>query len=165
MFGLAGVLLTGTHRPAPAALPPPVPVTPQAPTAPVPLTPAERARCPEPAVACVDLAGHTAWLQREGRVVLGPVLALPGTDTGLRPPGPESSATPVGSFHVQRKLEHDVSEEFHEPMPHAVYFAPGGIAFHEGSLTTSSNGCLHLDPLASTAFYRDLRIGDAVTLF
>lgn len=30
------------------------------------------------------------------------------------------------------------------PMPYSVFFAPGGIAFHEGSLTEDSHGCVRL---------------------
>jgi lipoprotein-anchoring transpeptidase ErfK/SrfK len=90
---------------------------------------------------------------------------LPGADTFKRAPGPDSSATPTGSFHVLRKDKDGYSTEFHEPMNHAVYFAPGGIAFHEGSLTTSSNGCIHLSAEDATTFFDTLRIGDGVTVF
>ncbi|NMO91985.1 L,D-transpeptidase [Actinomycetospora sp. TBRC 11914] len=129
------------------------------------MTQAELARCPAESVACVDLAAHTAWLQRDGEVLTGPVEMLPGADTFKRPPGPDSSATPTGSFHVLRKDKDGYSTEFHEPMNHAVYFAPGGIAFHEGSLTTSSNGCIHLSAADATTFFDTLRIGDGVTVF
>jgi hypothetical protein len=162
LFGSSG-------RPPPAnaaiVLPPvPAPVTPTVPV-PQPLTDARRARCPATSVACVDLVAHEAWLQRDGRIVLAPVPILPGAETGLRPAGPTSSATPVGTFRVQRKKADEFSEEFHEPMPHAVYFAPGGIAFHEGSLSETSNGCVHLDPVAARLVFDDLRVGDRVTVW
>ena len=155
---------------APAPAPPqPLPaapvVEPAAPTGPVALTPAELARCPATSVACVDLAGRTAWLQRDGRPVTGPLEMLPGADTFRRPPGPDSSATPAGTFHVLRKERDGFSTEFHEPMNHAVYFAPGGIAFHEGSLTASSNGCIHLSAADAGMFFDALRIGDGVSTF
>jgi hypothetical protein len=140
----------------PVAAPPPAPVA---------LTSEELARCPATSVACVDLAQRTAWLQRDGKVLTGPVLMLPGADTFRLPPGPTSSATPAGTFHVLRKDKDGYSTEFDEPMHHAVYFAPGGIAFHEGSLTASSNGCIHLSALDATTFYDQLRIGDGVTTF
>jgi lipoprotein-anchoring transpeptidase ErfK/SrfK len=150
---------------APAPLPAAPVVEPEAPAGPVALTPAELARCPATSVACVDLAGHTAWLQRDGKVLTGPVEMLPGADTFRRQPGPDSSATPAGTFHVLRKERNGFSTEFHEPMNHAVYFAPGGIAFHEGSLTTSSNGCIHLSATDAGTFFDALRIGDGVTTF
>ncbi|HEY2191781.1 MAG TPA: L,D-transpeptidase [Actinomycetospora sp.] len=137
----------------------------ETPGEPAELTPAELAKCPAPAVACVDLAEHTAWLQRDGKVLGGPVEMLPGADTFKRAPGPHSSATPTGEFHVLRKDKDGYSTEFHEPMNHAVYFAPGGIAFHEGSLSTSSNGCVHLSAQDATTFFDTLRIGDGVTVF
>ncbi len=157
----------GKAGPAPAAAAPAPPAVhpAAAPTGPVALTQAELARCPEASVACVDLAAHTAWLQRDGTVLGGPVEMLPGADTFRKPPGPNSSATPTGSFHVLRKDKDGYSTEYDEPMNHAVYFAPGGIAFHEGSLTTSSNGCIHLSPVDATRFFDTLRIGDAVTIF
>ena len=140
-------------------------VEPEAPEGPVALTPSELARCPATSVACVDLAGHTAWLQRDGRPLTGPLEMLPGADTFHRPPGPDSSATPAGTFHVLRKERNGFRAEFHEPMNHAVYFAPGGIAFHEGSLTTTSNGCIHLSAADAATFFDTLRTGDGVTTF
>jgi hypothetical protein len=161
----AAAAAPGPAAPAPGAFPAAPVVEPEAPAGPVALTPAELARCPATSVACVDLAGHTAWLQRDGKAVTGPLEMLPGADTFRRPPGPNSSATPAGTFHVLRKERNGYSTEFHEPMNHAVYFAPGGIAFHEGSLTTSSNGCIHLSAADATAFFDALRIGDGVTTF
>ena len=38
-----------------------------------------------------------------------------------------------------------MSTEYDEPMPYAVFFAPGGVAFHGGSLARPSHGCIHLD--------------------
>ncbi|MDL5154974.1 L,D-transpeptidase [Actinomycetospora termitidis] len=173
-MGTVIALVATTHTavaPAAAAVTA-VPAAPVAPAvaqeprpAPDVVTPAEAARCGATAGACVDLAARTAWLQRDGQVVLGPVPMLPGADTFKRPPGPTSSATPTGAFHVLRKDADGYSSEFDEPMNHAVYFAPGGIAFHEGSLTTSSNGCIHLSAADATAFFDHLRIGDGVTVF
>ncbi len=164
--GGQGTAPPAAAAPAPAAAPADAVVHPAVePTGPAELTPAELARCPATSVACVDLAAHTAWLQHDGKVAAGPVEMLPGADTFKRPPGPNSSATPTGTFHVLRKDRNGYSTEFQEPMNHAVYFAPGGIAFHEGSLTTSSNGCIHLSAADATTFFDDLRIGDGVTVF
>ena len=151
---------------APAAAAAPAAAIRAAPPAPAPVVgPADRARCPATSVACVDLETRTAWLQRDGAVVLGPVPMLAGADTGLRPPGPNSSATPAGRFAVLRKKADEWSTEFDEPMPDAVYFAPGGIAFHEGSLTQSSNGCVHLAAPDARAFFDRLSVGDGVSVF
>jgi len=45
-------------------------------------------------------------------------------------------------------------------MPNSVFFN-GGIAFHTGSLTTLSHGCIHLSAAASEKFY-GLAIGQQV---
>jgi len=104
----------------------------------------DRAACPTSVVACVDTRLQRTWLQRGGSIVYGPVPFLPGDATILAPPGPTSTAIPLGRFAVGRKNADEYSSEFHEPMPNAVYFAPGGIAFHAGSLGESSHGCVHL---------------------
>jgi lipoprotein-anchoring transpeptidase ErfK/SrfK len=60
---------------------------------------------------------------------------------------------------------HYVSTSYGVPIPYAVFFAPGGIAFHAGSLTTSSHGCVHLS-LPSARYYHDhLPIGAEVAVF
>jgi L,D-transpeptidase catalytic domain len=115
--------------------------------------------CPAAAAACVDLTDHMTWLQTDGRISYGPVPMEPG------PPG-TSHQTPRGTFHVQWKAGPDyVSTEYNEPMPYAVFFAPGGIAFHGGSLTEASHGCVHLD-IGNAKYYHDhLPIGAEVVVF
>jgi len=155
---------TGTSPAAPDRRANPVPGT-TAPVVPVvvPETRIEdRDQCPPQFVACVDLRTQRAWLQRGTTVTFGPTPFMPGTQTALAPPGPDSSATPTGAFTVLNKNATQVSTEFNEPMPNAVFFAPGGIAFHQGSLTTSSHGCVHLGPAAAAAFFDQLQIGDPV---
>jgi lipoprotein-anchoring transpeptidase ErfK/SrfK len=50
-------------------------------------------------------------------------------------------------------------------MPWAVFFAPGGIAFHGGSLTTPSHGCVHLTD-ENAYYYNDhLPVGAEVVVF
>ncbi|MGH3237263.1 MAG: L,D-transpeptidase, partial [Streptosporangiaceae bacterium] len=103
------------------------------------LSPRARRSCPAAASACVDLSDHLTWLQSDGRVTYGPVRMEPG------PPG-TPHATPRGTFRVQWKAGANyISTEYDEPMPYAVFFAPGGVAFHGGSLTNASHGCVHLD--------------------
>jgi lipoprotein-anchoring transpeptidase ErfK/SrfK len=50
----------------------------------------------------------------------------------------------------------------HAPMPFSVFFADGGVAFHEGSLQTSSYGCVHLAHDDAVAFFNTLQVGDEV---
>jgi len=115
--------------------------------------------CPAAAAACVDLTDDITWLQTDGRISYGPVQMEPG------PPG-TAHQTPRGTFHVQWKAGANyVSNEYHEPMPYAVFFAPGGIAFHGGSLTKASHGCVHLD-IGSAEYYHDrLPVGAEVVVF
>lgn len=46
-------------------------------------------------------------------------------------------------------------------MPYSVFFN-GGDAFHEGSLSVPSHGCVHLSQTAAAEFYADLQPGDVV---
>ena len=70
--------------------------------------------------------------------------------------------------HLPRPVEgrpNYISTEYDEPMPYAVFFAPGGVAFHGGSLTTPSHGCVHLD-IGSARYYHDhLPVGAEVVVF
>ena len=123
------------------------------------LSPRARSSCPAAATACVDLNHHLTWLQSDGRITYGPVSMEPG------PPGTQQ-ATPRGTFHVQWKAGANyISTEYHVPIPYAVFFAPGGVAFHGGSLTTPSHGCVHLD-IGSARYYHDhLSAGAEVVVF
>ena len=122
-------------------------------------SPRSRSSCPAAATACVDLNDHLTWLQSGGRITYGPVSMEPG------PPGTRQ-ATPRGTFHVQWKAGANyISIEYHVPIPYAVFFAPGGVAFHGGSLTTPSHGCVHLD-IGSARYYHDhLPTGAEVAVF
>ena len=119
------------------------------------LSPGARRSCPPAATACADLSARLTWLQSDGTITYGPVRMEPGLPR-----------TPRGTFHVEWKAgAHYISTEFHEPMPYAVFFAPGGIAFHGGSLTAPSHGCIHLD-IGSARYYDDhLPVGAEVVVF
>lgn len=119
------------------------------------LSPGARRSCPPAASACADLSADLTWLQSDGTITYGPVRMKPGLPR-----------TPRGTFHVQWKAgAHYVSTEFGDPMPYAVFFAPGGIAFHGGSLTKKSHGCIHLD-IDSARYYDDhLPVGAEVVVF
>ena len=142
----------GQAVPAPTAAQP-------VPPSPLTLTALDRESCPAKATACVDLTRHLTWLQSAGRVTFGPVRAEPG------PPG-SAHATPRGAFQVSWKAGATfVSNIYNEPMPWAVFFAPGGIAFHGGSLTTPSHGCVHLTD-ENAHYYNDhLPVGAEVVVF
>jgi hypothetical protein len=112
--------------------------------------------CTVTAEACVDLAHNQAWLIQDGHVVHGAVPITHGA------PGQE---TPAGTFTVQRKdQEHRSAEYNNAPMPYSVFFAPGGIAFHEGSLQKQSAGCVHLSHDDAVAWFDALEVGDEVQI-
>ena len=150
-----------TGRAAAIEVPSPNPrATPDAAAAGTPaLSPRARSSCPAAASACVDLSDHLTWLQSDGRITYGPVPMEPGLPGTPR-------ATPRGTFHVQWKAGANyISVEYDEPMPYAVFFAPGGVAFHGGSLTAPSHGCVHLD-IGSARYYHDhLPVGAEVVVF
>jgi L,D-transpeptidase catalytic domain len=127
---------------------------------PLVITEEDHKDCPAAAVACVDLARHLTWLQNDGKVSFGPVRMEPGK------PGSGPHATPTGTFQVQWKAGPDlISNIYNEPMPWATFFAPGGVAFHGGSLTQWSHGCVHLT-IANAHYYNEhLPIGAEVVVF
>jgi hypothetical protein len=103
--------------------------------------------------ACVSLSQDLAWLMKDGAVEYGPVPTTHGR------PGQE---TPVGSFKVAWKDAVHRSSIYGDDMPHSVFFAAGGVAFHEGSLTEQSHGCVHLSPEAAKVFFDGLPVKAAV---
>ncbi|WP_273661208.1 L,D-transpeptidase [Corynebacterium heidelbergense] len=133
------------RQPAPAPTPAPAP-------APAPPSP-----CPASAHACVDLDGHTSWLQDGGQRSYGPVPISSGS---------ADQPTPRGSFHVVRKVENEVSREFNNaPMPYSVYFTNQGHAFHAGSPSVESAGCIHLNNDSAKKYFDSLNIGDEVFIY
>ena len=108
--------------------------------------------CARAARACVDPATQEAWLVRGGKVIYGPVKVRTGRP-GFR--------TAPGTFHVTFKDRNHVSSVYHTPMPYSVFFN-GGDAFHQGSLTVPSHGCVHLSHAAAVRFYNTLHDGDEV---
>src|SRR5580698_4698104 len=132
-------------------------------TAPAPgslaLTPRDHSACPPAAAACVDLSRHLTWLQSDGKATFGPVRMEPG-------PPRSANATPRGTFTVMWKGGPNVvSNIYNEPMPWAVQFTSGGVAFHGGSLALPSHGCVHLT-MANAHYYNEhLAIGAEVVVF
>jgi hypothetical protein len=140
------------------SLPPKSAATPQAPGS-LALTAGDRGACPPAVAACVDLSRHLTWLQSNGKVTFGPVRMEPG------PPG-SANATPRGRFTVIWKGGPNViSNIYDEPMPWAVQFTSDGVAFHAGSLTLPSHGCVHL-AMANAHYYNEhLAAGAEVVVF
>jgi len=143
---------------APAASDSPRPAARRA-AVPLVLTAADRRHCPATATACVDLTRHITWLQANGKTTFGPVQMEPG-----RPGG--GHETPRGAFRVEWKAGPSyVSNIYHDPMPWATFFAAGGIAFHGGSLTAWSHGCVHLADSNAHYYNEHLPIGARVVVF
>lgn len=109
--------------------------------------------CTVTAKACVDLAGLRAWLIEDGVVRRGPVSIMVGD---------EIDPTPLGTFQVEWKAEAWTSREYLTQMPYSVFFAEGGIAFHEGSQETNSAGCVKLTHDHAMAWFQYLQVGDEV---
>jgi hypothetical protein len=116
-----------------------------------------RAECAPAASACADLSAHVTWLQAGGRITYGPVRMEPGA---------AGDPTPRGVFHVAWKAgPHYISTSYGVPIPYAVFFATGGVAFHQGSLSTSSHGCIHLTMAAARYYNEHLPVGAEVAVF
>ena len=63
---------------------------------------------------------------------------------------------------MQWKAPAYTSREFLVQMPWSVFFADGGIAFHEGDPETFSAGCVKLAEEDAHAFFTYLQVGDPV---
>ncbi len=110
--------------------------------------------CSADAKACVQRSSNTAWLaDGAGNVTYGGVPITVGL-----PKYP----TPLGKFHVQYKDIDHYSKQYNGPMPYSVFFTTSGIAFHQGSLTVQSHGCVHLSREAAQTYYNTLQPGDVV---
>ncbi|WP_370945561.1 L,D-transpeptidase [Amycolatopsis sp. cg5] len=150
---LLGATLTACSPAVSAPLPPAPVVAPAPATTPVSTpAPAPVMPCAATTRACVSLSQRLAWLLEDGQVVYGPVPTMPG--------GP-ADPTPVGTWPVDRKNKVYRSRQYNLPMPNSVFFYPG-VAFHEGSLTEFSHGCLHLSKEDSERFFAALQRGDRV---
>jgi hypothetical protein len=116
--------------------------------------------CSVTARSCVDLESQQAWLIDDGTVARGPVKISSGG---------QGKETPVGhSLRVYRKEKDHRSGEFRlvngqpAPMPWAVFFADGGIAFHAGDATRASAGCVRMALADAQAWFEFLQVGDQV---
>jgi lipoprotein-anchoring transpeptidase ErfK/SrfK len=106
--------------------------------------------------ACIDLSAQRAWLMDgKGHVTYGGASITSGRP-GYR--------TPVGVYRVTWKDIDHWSKEFNGPMPYSVFFTRSGIAFHEGSLSVPSHGCIHLSHAAAVRFFNRLQPGNVVAV-
>lgn len=136
---------------APTAAPPAaVPVRSAAPPQLVPGTP-----CTTTAKACVDLDARKAWLVQDGHILRRAESMMVGD---------EIDPTPKGTFQVEWKAEQWTSREYLTEMPYAVFFAEGGIAFHQGPQDTNSAGCVKLVHDDAVAWFNYLQVGDEVQI-
>ncbi|TDV47058.1 L,D-transpeptidase [Actinophytocola oryzae] len=101
----------------------------------------------------MSLSTKQAWLMTNGVVNLGPV---PITHGGTTNP------TPTGTWPVAWKDQEHTSSIYGDPMPYSVFFAPGGIAFHEGRLDEDSHGCVRLNMADAQTFFNSLPVGALV---
>lgn len=157
---LLGLILSGAVGCATASGTTPLPVAAPLPSPSATITPTTTTTAPPPkppcaitSGACVSLSSQLAWLLRDGQIVHGPV----PTESG----GPEQP-TPVGTFRVAWKDRVHRSSQYGTDMPNSVFFAAGGIAFHAGSLTSPSHGCVHLSDADSAIFFDGLAVGATV---
>lgn len=109
--------------------------------------------CTSSARACVQLATRQTWLIEDGRIAFGPVSMRPGD---------AQDPTPRGTFGVQWKAEKWTSREHLTQMPYSVFFAEGGVAFHQGAMDTPSAGCVKLDEANARHYFDTLQVGDQV---
>jgi lipoprotein-anchoring transpeptidase ErfK/SrfK len=103
----------------------------------------------------VSLSTKQAWLLTGGTIDFGAVPISYG--------GPEHP-TPTGTWPVSWKDEVHTSSIYGDPMPFSVFFAPGGIAFHEGRLGEASHGCIRLDLPSAQTFFTSLTTGQLVQI-
>ena len=111
--------------------------------------------CPAYAKACIDLTNNTTWLQTNGQITAGPFKQIAGR-AGYR--------TPTGSYKVFWKHIDHVSSIYNAPMPYSIFFN-GGVAFHVGSLSVPSHGCIHLSLSVAQLYWNNLSVGDTVYVF
>ena len=63
---------------------------------------------------------------------------------------------------MQWKAKQYTSRQYLVQMPYSVFFADGGVAFHEGRQDTYSGGCVKLGPADAVAWFNYLQVGDEV---
>ena len=125
-------------------------------------TPARQDQCDasEGVTACVDLTSQTAWVVRDGEVVLGPTVVR----TGFR-----GYATPAGTYRINKRDLREWSDPYSVWLPYWQRFV-GGIGFHETTTyihdgALGSHGCVNLLPADAVALWDQLHMGATVRTF
>jgi lipoprotein-anchoring transpeptidase ErfK/SrfK len=150
-----------TPEPSPEPTPEPTAERTASPQASIPVRAAAQPQlvpgtpCTATARACVDLDARRAWLIKDGAVTRTAQSMMIGD---------EIDPTPRGTFQVEWKAEQWTSREYLTQMPYAVFFADGGIAFHEGPQDTNSAGCVKLLHEDAVAWFDYLQVGDEVQI-
>ncbi len=109
--------------------------------------------CPVTVTACVDLKAKITWLQHGSTIFLGPVRMQPGEG---------NKKTPRGTFTINKKAAVYFSHTYGGAMPYSVFWGHDGIAYHEGTLTGFSHGCIHLSMANAKKFFAALHKGERV---
>lgn len=116
--------------------------------------------CTVAAKSCVDLDSQRAWLlDGKGGIVRGPVDVASGGKTEPTPAGYGMRVSLKDQDHVSNE---SFTNGVPDPMPYSVFFAAGGIAFHEGDPENPSGGCVHLSTADAKAWFAYLKLGDEV---
>ncbi|WP_328471581.1 L,D-transpeptidase family protein [Actinoplanes sp. NBC_00393] len=115
---------------------------------------------PQGVTACVDLTTQTAWVVRDGAVVLGPTVVR----TGYR-----GHATPAGEYTINKRTEREWSNPYEVWLPYWQRFV-GGIGFHETTTylhdkARGSHGCVNLLHRDAVTMWEQLEMGAAVHTF
>ena len=125
-------------------------------------TAAEQRKCAPAAgvTACVDLTQQTAWVVRDGKIVVGPTVVR----TGFR-----GHATPAGTYRINKRDLREWSEPYEVWLPYWQRFV-GGIGFHEATTylhdgSLGSHGCVNLLPADARAMWDALSLGATVHTF
>ena len=110
--------------------------------------------------ACVDLTQQTAWIVRDGKVVVGPTVVR----TGFR-----GYATPAGTYRINKRDLREWSDPYEVWLPYWQRFV-GGIGFHATTTyihdaTLGSHGCVNLLHADAVAMWDALQLGATVHTF
>lgn len=114
---------------------------------------AQGAPCSVEARACFSVSRKKAWLIEKGKAIYS-ADAL-GGEKG-------KGVTPIGVHYVTWKNKKAYSQKHRAQMPWAVFFVRAKVAFHQGNLSVTSHGCVHLSPKDAEKFYNTLKRGDRV---
>ncbi|MDP9818399.1 lipoprotein-anchoring transpeptidase ErfK/SrfK [Spirilliplanes yamanashiensis] len=125
-------------------------------------TPDEQEKCAagDGVTACVDLTQQTAWVVRDGKVVVGPTVVR----TGFR-----GYATPAGTYRINKRDLREWSDPYEVWLPYWQRFV-GGIGFHATTTyihdaTLGSHGCVNLLHADAVAMWDALQLGATVHTF